>query len=531
MSTDLALVSGKVLTMNPSQPSAAAIAVKNGKIVKVGTNEDVARYIGKNTKVIDLKGKAVVPGFIDTHIHVADFGRFLVWVNLCDVKSIKELQSRIRKRAKNVPKGKWIIGHGWDQTRLKEKRFPHLSDLDEASPNNPAIIYHQSGRTCVVNSEALKLAGVTNETTAPLGGMIDTDAKTGKLTGVLRDNATDLVWKVIPEPGEEEIMEAVGLACEKIVEAGVTSIHWMLSSATELPIIQRLLVKSELPLRIYIIIPVNLLKNGTLSGLPKDRNGSFVRMGGVEISADGYLSAKTAALFQPYSDDPATSGRLACTQEQMNALAAMIHEACLQLVIHATGDKAIDAALATVEQTSKDAQGKDLRCRIEQGALLNKELLQRMKKQNIIVSVQPRVIASEFSVWSAPNHLGPKRARWLYPLQKLLRESIKVVGGSDCPMEPLSPLLGIQAAVTRESFPQECITVDEALRIYTVDAAYSSSEEGIKGSIEEGKLADLTVLSCDPRAVPPSKIDDVKVRMTIVGGKVVYPKPFSSSKC
>src|SRR3972149_538191 len=172
MSTDLALVSGKVLTMNPSQPSAAAIAVKNGKIVKVGTNEDVARYIGKNTKVIDLKGKAVVPGFIDTHIHVADFGRFLVWVNLCDVKSIKELQSRIRKRAKNVPKGKWIIGHGWDQTRLKEKRFPHLSDLDEASPNNPAIIYHQSGRTCVVNSEALKLAGVTNETAGPLGGRI-----------------------------------------------------------------------------------------------------------------------------------------------------------------------------------------------------------------------------------------------------------------------------------------------------------------------------------------------------------------------
>jgi predicted amidohydrolase YtcJ len=527
MSADLALLSGKVLTMNPSQPSAEAIAVKSDKIVKVGTNEEITQHIGKNTKVINLKGKTVVPGFIDTHIHVADFGRFLAWVDLRDVKSIKEMQNRIRMRAKSTPKRKWILGHGWDQTRLIERRSPTLLDLDEASPDNPIVIYHQCGRICAVNSEAIKLAGVTNETRNPPAGDIDKDAETGKLTGILRENATDLVWKVIPEPGEEENMEAIGLACEKIMEAGVTSVHWMVSSATEIPIIQRLRLENKLPLRIYIIIPVNLLSNVTGSGLFKDNVDNLVRIGGVEIFADGYLSAKTAALLQPYSDDSATSGELLCTQEQMNALAVLIHEARLQLVIHATGDKAVDAALATIEQTSNEAPEKGLRCRIEQAAVLNEGLLERMKKQNVIVSVQPRVIASEFSVWSATDHLGPKRALWLYPLRKLLREGIRIIGGSDCPMEPLSPLLGTQAAVTRESFPQERITVDEALRIYTVNAAYSSNEERVKGSIEEGKLADLTVLSRNPRAIPLSKIEDVKVRMTIMGGKVVYPKSFS----
>ena len=530
MLADLALVRGKVLTMNPSQPCAEAVAVKSDRILKVGTNEEIIRLIGKNTEVIDLRGKTVVPGFIDTHIHVADFGRFLTWVDLRDVKSIKEMQSRIRLRAKSTPKGKWIIGHGWDQTHFMEQRFPTLLDLNEVSPDNPAVLYHQCGRMCVVNSKALESAGVTKETNAPSGGYIDKDVETGEPTGVLRENATDFVWKVIPEYDEEEIMDSVSLACEKIVEAGVTSVHWLVSSAAEIPIIQRLRVENRLPLRIYIIIPVNLLSNVTGLGSCKDFGDNLVRIGGVEVSADGYLAAKTAALFQPYSDDPSANGRLFCTQEEMNALAVTIRDANLQLVIHATGDKAVDAALTTIEEFLKEAPRKDLRCRLEQAAVLNEGLLHRMKKQKVIVSVQPRVIASEYSVWSATNHLGPKRARWLYPLRKLLEEDIMVIGGSDCPMEPLSPLLGIQAAITRESYPQERLTVDEALRIYTVNAAYSSNEESIKGSIEEGKLADLTVLSRNPRTISPSKIEAVKVRMTIVSGRVVYPQSVSSGK-
>jgi predicted amidohydrolase YtcJ len=208
----------------------------------------------------------------------------------------------------------------------------------------------------------------------------------------------------------------------------------------------------------------------------------------------------------------------------MKASATKILKAGLQLVIHAMGDKAIDAALATIDDAAIKAPTKDLRVRIEQAAVLNEGLLQRMKKQKVIVSVQPLVVASEFSVWSATDHLGPKRARWLYPVKTLLKEGIMVIGGSDCPMEPLSPLLGVQATVTRDFFLEERVIVDEALRMYTVDAAYSSSEERIKGSIETGKLADLTVLSHDPRIVPLSEIENITVEMTIVGGTIVYSK-------
>jgi predicted amidohydrolase YtcJ len=524
MSADLALIGGKILTMNPSQPYAEAIAIRKDRIVKVGASEEITQLIGKSTKVIRLNGKTVVPGFIDTHIHVADFGRFLTWVDLRDVQSIKEMQSSIKERVRRTPTGKWIIGRGWDQNCFAEKRLPTRYDLDAASLDNPVILYHQSGQMCIVNSRALELAGVTKQTSAPQGGTVDKNEDTDELTGILRDAATNLVWNMVPEPSEEELVEAAGLACEKIVEAGVTGVHWMVLSSIEVSIIQKLRAQNRLPLRVYMIIPVNLLDNVIGSTSRKDFVDNALKVGGAVIFADGYLAARTAALFQPYSDCLDSSGRLLCTQEEMNALAVKVHKANLQLVIHAMGDKAVDAALTTIEETSKEALGKELRDRIEQAAVLNEGLLQRMKKQKVIVSVQPRVIDSEFSVWSAAEHLGPERARWLYPLKTLLKASIRVSGGSDCPMEPLSPLLGIQAAVTREFFPEEQITVDEALQIYTVDAAYASFEENIKGSIEKGKLADLAVISRDPRAVPPSEIGHIKVEMTIVGGSVIHPK-------
>jgi predicted amidohydrolase YtcJ len=524
MRVDLALIGGNVLTMNPSQSCAEAIAIDKDRIVKVGTNEEINQFIGKSTRVVRLDGNTVVPGFIDTHIHVADFGRFLTWVELRDVKSIKEMQSSIKERVQRTPAGKWIIGRGWDQNCFAERRLPTRYDLDVSSPYNPAILYHQSGQMCIVNSRALELAGVTKQTSAPKGGTVDKNKDTGELTGILRDNATNLVWRAVPEPSEEELVEAAGSACEKIVEAGVTSVHWMVLSSMEVSIVQKLRAQNRLPLRVYMIIPVNLLDSVIGSRSRKDSANYALKVGGVMIFADGYLAARTAALFQPYSDYPDSSGRLLCTQEEMNMFAVKVHKANLQLVLHAVGDKAVDAALATIEESSKEASGKRLRNRIEQAAVLNEGLLQRMKKQEVIVSVQPRVIDSEFSVWSAAERLGPERARWLYPLKTLFSDGIVVSGGSDCPMEPLSPLIGIQTVVTRSFFPEERITVYEALRVYTVNAAYASFEENVKGSIEEGKLADLTVLSCDPLSVPLNKIGDIEVEMTLVGGRIVYSK-------
>jgi len=524
MWADLVLMDGNVLTMDLSQPTAEAVAVKKDRIAKVGTNKEISPWIGKTTKVINLQGRTVVPGLIDSHIHVGDFGKFLMWIDLKDVDSVEEMQRRIRKRAQKIPEGRWIIGSGWDQTRFAEKRYPNRRDLDEASPHNPVILYHQCGRVCVVNSKALELAGVTKETKSPSGGKIEKAAETGEPTGILREKATDLVWKTIPEPSEEEIMEGASLACKKIVEAGVTSIHWIVTSSTEVQIIQKLRAENKLPLRVYIIATVDILDqiNGfyspVSSGDNKDRNL------GVKVFVDGSLAARTAALREPYSDDPESKGQLLYSQQELDALVAKVHKANLRLVMHAMGDQAIDMALTAIEKALMEEPRKDHRYRLEHASVLNSELIQRIKELGMMVSVQPKCVISEFSVWSAVDRLGSERARWLYPLKTLIKEGIRVVGGSDCPMEPLSPLQGIQAAVTREFFPEERITVDEALRIYTVNAAYTSFEETVKGSIEEGKLADLTVLSGDPTAVPPSKIGDIKVSMTVVGGKVVYQK-------
>jgi hypothetical protein len=263
-----------------------------------------------------------------------------------------------------------------------------------------------------------------------------------------------------------------------------------------------------------MIIPANLLNK---LGSFKISQDSFARIGGAELSVDGFLSSGTAALFEPYASDPSVNGKLLCTPLEMKTSAGSVLKAGLHLVIHAMGDKAIDSALTIIE--ALEWKG---RHRLDQAALFNKDLIQRAQKQQVIISVQPLVGASEFSVYYAIEHLGKKRARLLYPLKTLFKKGICVCGGSDCPMEPLNPLLGIQSVVTRQFFPQERLTVDESLRLYTVNAAHASDDEDKKGSIQEGKFADFAVLSNDPHGVPPSKLHEIRVEMTIVGGKVTF---------
>ncbi len=513
---DLALVNGKVRTMNPSKPTAEAIAIRKDRIIKVGANEEVKLFVGKNTRVVDLQGKTVVPGFIDTHIHVADFGRFLLWLDLGGTESITDLQRRLRERVEKTPVGKWIVGRGWNQARFKEKRLPTLSDLDSASPKNPIILYHESEKICAVNSKAMELADITHFIAS---SSVEKDTKTGEPTGILRDSATDLVWEKVPKPTEDEILDSVMQACDKIADAGITSVHWLVLSAAEISIIEKLHIKRRLPIRVYVIIPTSLLN--TMSNF-KLRDPSALRIGASMFPVDGYLASKTAALYQPYTGEPEDRGKLLCGQDETKEQISRILKAGLQPVIHAMGDKAVDTALISLERNFKDSP--NVHCRIEHAALLDESLIERLRKQRAIVSVQPLVMASEFLVWSAVERLGARRARWLYPLKTLLNNGIRIIAGSDCPMEPLNPLLGIQEAVSRKYFSEERTSVEEALRMYTVDAAYSSSEENIKGSIDEDKLADLTILSRDPLEIAPNKISSITVEMTIVAGCIVFPK-------
>jgi predicted amidohydrolase YtcJ len=519
---DLALVNGKVRTMNPSQPTAEAIAIRRDRIIKVGSNDEVKQFAGNITRVIDLQGKTVIPGFVDTHIHVADFGRFLLWLDLRRTASITDLQHRLKERAEKTPAGKWIVGRGWNQDHFKEKRLPTLLDLDTVSPKNPVILYHESEKICLVNSKALELADITLFTAS---ASVDKDKKTGEPTGILRDSATDLIWEKVPEPTEDEITDSVIQACDKISGAGITTVHWLVLSAAEISIIEKLHIRRKLPIRVYVIIPTSLLD--TVSNF-RSRDPDALRIGGAMFPVDGYLASKTAALYQPYTGEPEDRGKLLCSQDETKEQVSGILRAGLQPVIHAMGDKAVDTALISLERNFKDSP--NVHCRIEHAALLDESLIERLRKQKAIVSVQPLVMASEFLVWSAVERLGDKRARWLYPLKTLFSSGIRIIAGSDCPMEPLNPLLGIQEAVSRNYFSEERISVEEALRMYTVDPAYSTSEENIKGSIDEGKLADLTVLSRDPLAIAPNEISNITVEMTIMAGCIIFPKHKFRSK-
>jgi len=518
VSADLVLLDGKVITMNPNQPTAEAVAIKNGKILQVGNKETVGKTIGKATKTMCLNGKTIIPGLIDTHIHVADFGRILSWLNLESVESIKKLQDSLNQRVKETLKGKWIIGRGWNEKCLAEKRFPTCFDLDEVSPDNPVVLYHASGQICIVNSQAAELAGIANQSCDGIE-----KNQVGQFTGILRDEATNLVWNVIPTPTEEELVMATTLAFKKIVQAGITSIHWLILSRIEIAVIQKLNEQNKLSIKVNVFAPANLFDE--ISKLPLKQNSGKgnLQFCGFIIFADGYLASRTAALSQPYSDCPNEKGKLLCPQKEMAKMAAKITEAGFQLVIHAVGDKAVDAALSIIQETNATTNSL-MRCRIEQGAVLNRKLIERLSKQHVVVSAQPCVVASEFSVWSAVDRLGPKRAKWLFPLKSLVEAGVMVIGGSDCPMEPLNPMLSIQEAVTREPYPQERVTVIEAFQMYTINAAYASLEENIKGSIEVGKLADLTILSNNPQGVETDKIIDIAVEMTVLGGRVIYTK-------
>jgi predicted amidohydrolase YtcJ len=521
MNADLVLLNANIITMNLKKPHAEAIAIKKDRILKVGKTTDIIPLINKDAKVLELHGKTILPGFIDTHIHIADFGRTLNWLDLKHSDSIQAIQEAIKQKAQTKPKNKWILGSGWNQNNLKEKRQPTRQDLDEVAPDNPVVIYHQLGRTCTTNTKALRKANITQNTPNPKNGTIDKNPQTNQPTGILHGNATDLVWNKIPPPTQQETLKSTKNAIQKIIEAGITTAHWIISTTQELAIAQKL-TQQSMALRIYNIITADLLE--TLRNTKPNKN--IPKVDAILIFTDGYLASQTAALNEPYTDNPTNKGALLYTQDELDRLVAKIQQANLQVIIHATGDKAIEAALKSLEANPPEHSKNKKPHRLEQAAVLNKQLIQRIKKQNLIISIQPQVIQSEFTTWQAAQHLGNKRAKMLYPTNTLLGRKIVVAGGSDCPMEPLNPLTSMQSAATRE-FSNERITFEDALRLYTVNAAHTTSEENVKGSLEEGKLADLTVLSNDPTTIAPDKIANIKVELTIIGGKVLYQRKTS----
>lgn len=516
----LAILNANVITLNSKQPRAEAIAIRNGKIIAVGSNKEIRKYVSNKTKVVDAKKKTVVPGFVDCHVHMTDFGQSLQTLDLRNTKSIKEMQRKMREYAERNPEKSWILGGRWDQEKFVEKRYPNRWDLDAAVTDKPVSLTRLCGHMVVVNSRALQLANIAKETTIE-GGKIDLDEATGEPNGVLRENALELVWKAIPKPSPTELEDACLRACREAVKVGLTGVHWIVNSADEISIIQRLHSEGKLPLRVYLGIQVDLLDELVNLGLFTGFGNDMVKIGFVKVFADGSLGARTAALKEPYSDKPETSGMMLYTQKKLDRLILKAHKAGLQLAVHAIGDRAIESVLKAFSKALKEFPRESHRHRIEHCSVFNPRLIKQMKRLGLIASVQPHFVVSDF--WIV-DRVGKARALWVYSFKTLMHKGLIVVSGSDSPVDPLNPLLGIWAAVAKKSLSEESLTVEETLRTYTLNAAYASFEENKKGTIDVGKFADLTVLSDDLFNVPPDEIKRAIVEMTIVDGRIVYAR-------
>lgn len=514
----LTVLSANVVTLNPVQPQAKAIAVRNGKIVAVGSNAEIRKYVRSGTKVIDGKNRTVVPGLVDCHVHMTGFGFFLQALNLKDATSIEEVQRRLRTYADEHREKRWILEGRWDQEGFVDKRYPTRWDLDAAVADRPVFLVRVCGHIAVANSKALQLAGITRATIVK-GGKVDLDSATGQPSGIIRGNALRLLWRAVPKPTMKQLEEACVSACRKAAEAGLTCVHWLVESADEIRVLRKLCSEGRLPIRVRLGVSVELLEKLDNSGLLKDFRNDMLRMGFVKILSDGSLGARTAALKNPYSDKPDTNGIMLYTQRKLNQLVSKAHEAGLQLGVHAIGDRAVEATLKAFERALERFPRQNHRHRIEHCSVLNPKLIRRMKQLGLIASVQPIFADSDF--WIV-DRVGKNRARWVYPFKTLMKEGVVVAAGSDCPVEDINPLRGVSASVARRDCSDEALAMKEALETYTSNAAYASFDEDKKGSIEVGKVADFTILSDDLFKIQPYNIKEVTVKMTIVDGKIVY---------
>jgi len=500
--------------MDPTRRTAEAIAILDNRIVGVGSTRDIAPLAGPYTVVMDLQHATVLPGFTDCHVHLIQYGFGLERLHLNDVRSIDELKNRVAEKSReDAP---WILGWGWDQDRFAERRYPTRFDLDEASPSKPVLLRRVCGHVCVVNSITLKKAGIDQNSVNPPGGIIDKDTS-GSPTGILRENAMDLAEAVMPRPSEADYEKATLVACEAAIRAGLTTVHCIISSEMELRTLLKLRAVDRLPLRFYVLIPSDQLSAAKKLGLRTGFGDERVRLGAVKIFTDGSLGARTAALEEPYKDDPTNRGVVIYSQEDLDKLVEEAHDSNFQVAIHAIGDRAVGMALNSIEKATA-RNPKNLRHRVEHASVLSKRLIDRFRTLQVTASVQPHFIASDY--W-LKERLGTERASMAYPFASLAHANVMVVAGSDCPVDPLAPLAGIAAAVNRPG-SKEAIGVEEAITLYTRNAAYASFEEKKKGTITPGNYADLIALQEDPRKTKAGAIADIKVILTMVGGRVVY---------
>ena len=531
LAADLIIVNANVRTMAVPQPAAEAIAILGRRIIAVGSNDEIKKLSGTNTRTIDAQGQLVLPGFNDAHVHFMSGGFQLSSVDLRDAKSPEEFAQRLRDFAAKLPPGRWLTGGDWDHESWPEANLPTKELIDRYTPNTPVFVNRLDLHMALANSVALKLAGVTSATKDPDGGVIVRDPKTGEPTGILKDAAQSFVWKVIPKPSFEEKLSAARAASNHAASLGVTSVQDM-SSGVDVGVYQTLLDRGELKTRIYAVWPLPSWDRLAHTGVRAHFGSAMLRTGGLKGFADGSLGSTTALFFDPYLDASNTSG---IPSDEMFPDGAMLERvrgadrAGLQVLVHAIGDRANEQVLSIYEQVGEENGERDRRFRIEHAQHVRTQDIARFARARVIASMQP-YHAIDDGRW-AEKRIGPQRAKTTYALRSMLDAGVTLAFGTDWTVAPLNPMLSVYAAVTRRTLdgrrpagwiPEQKISVEEAVRAYTFGSAYAEFQENEKGTIAPGKLADIVIVSQDIFKIDPKEIEKAKVVMTIMDGRVVY---------
>ncbi|HEV2303931.1 MAG TPA: amidohydrolase [Candidatus Acidoferrales bacterium] len=529
---DLALTNGDVYTVDSANSRAQAIAIRDGKIAAVGTNDEIRAWIGPKTRVIDLHGRFAMPGFNDAHTHLASAGMKQLSVDIEGAKSLADFQQSIRGALKDYKSGEWITGSGWDHTLWPEKRFPTRWDLDAVSKDHPMMFWRVDGHVAVANSRALEIAGIAKNTPDPPAGHIERDAKSGEPDGMLEEDAAmSLVARHIPPPSHERRKRAIELALADAVSHGVTSIQDY-STWNDFLVYRELKNEGKLPLRITEWLtftePLAKLEEERREGSSTD---PWLKTGSLKAFMDGSLGSRTAAMLAPYSDDPSTSGILRMDPAELNRMSIERDKAGFQLNFHAIGDRANRVALDAFAAVLAANGPRDRRDRIEHAQVVAPDDFARFAKLHVIASMQPVHLLDD-QRW-AEARLGPERSKDAYAWNTLRKDGVRLAFGTDYPVEEINPLRGIYECVTRE-LPeggpaggwesQEKLPREVCIYDYTVGSAYGEFEENRKGLLKTGMFADIVVYPTDITRIAPRKLLSTPVDMTITGGRIVYQR-------
>ncbi len=532
---DLVLLGGKIVTVDGDFSIKEAVAAAGDKIIFVGSNDEVQPFIGSNTQVIHLNGALVLPGLIDAHAHLHSLGAQLSTLNITGSENFSQVVQKVAERVKTAEPGEWILGGRWNHTEWPGKQFPHHAALSKVSPDNPVYLRRVDGNSAFVNQKAMEIAGITDDTPDPFGGVIHRDTN-GKPSGVLINRAMNLVNQHIPPDTDEQVEAKFKMAVENCLAVGLTGIHEAGVGSRELDMYKRLIDNDELDLRLYAMLGEQekpVLTGDLVEYFRKHRienyGDHFLSVRSIKLFFDGALGSRGAAFFEPYADDVANTGLLRITPEYITKVTKAALQVGMGVCTHCIGIRGNRLCLDAYEEALKAFPTEDHRLRIEHAQIVRQEDVAKFAELGVIPAMQPTHCTSDMSF--VPDRVGQARSEGAYAWQWFREAGLVIPMGSDFPVESTNPLYGIYSAVTRQNhdgwpeggwFPQHRLSIEEAIKGFTIWAAYGAFQEDVLGSIERGKLADFTVLDKDIMTIEPIEFLDTKVLYTIVGGRVRY---------